>query len=65
MSQQRLVVDLGVGVLGEAVVRASISLEVGTQGRWLEEEDVLHFRCPQAFQVQMLRRQGGTACWAQ
>lgn len=33
--QQRLVIELGVGVVGEAVVRASISLEVGTRaGGW-------------------------------
>lgn len=30
MCWQRLVIELGVEVLGEAVVRASISLEVGT-----------------------------------
>lgn len=57
-------IDLGAWVLGEAVVVASISPEVGTQGWWLEAEGVLHFRCPQASQAQMLRRRGGTACWA-
>lgn len=62
--RQGLVIDLGVWVSGEAVVVASVSLEVGTEGWWLEVEDVLHFRCPQASQAQMLRRRGGTACWA-
>lgn len=34
--------DLGGGLEGEAVVGASISLEVDTQGPWLEEHNVLH-----------------------
>lgn len=50
--------------MGEAVVGVGISLVGGTQGTWLEEEefglDILYFRYPRVFQVQMLRAGGCT-----